>query len=201
MALFDISANANLSNNDFSTTHKDKGVVLGAGTIAGSRFDSKSLGAAKTVLGGAVVASGTNIGAVNTAAFEAGVFANTNRSGQWVIAGANLGTLAGQTVGVQTTPASNYENRRSPATLQTVEGVRIGTAMRQGHYNHVTGHFDAGFPQVDQSGLFDIHGNASVSGSTQTADQVARDGWTNQGELTYQMGSTLPVTGVYNSKN
>lgn len=196
MALFNISGNANLSPNDFSSSNNDGGVLQNVGS-SNSRFTSRELGAQKTVLGGSVVASGAAVNAVNEAAYLAGRFADMAK-GEWVIAGITS-TLAGQTNSVLGSPAGDFENRRKFNKIETVDSLEVTDGLRKGKFNHVTGDWDSGFPVDNTSGAWNARNDAAATANTDTA---ARTGWgSDTGALHYMNGSVTPTSGVYNAKN
>lgn len=150
------------------------------GVLSATVLSGVSLGAAQ-VLPAAVVHEGPEA----TKALSGGTFAYDNVK---PIAKAVTTELAG---GVSNTFLKSTGGtpglRRKVNKIEGLDTLQITKAIREGHYNVVTGKFDATYP--------------TTSTDSFGTDDAASPTYAEPGELAYKTGNPMPKTAEYKRKN
>lgn len=196
MSFWNISANAEaaLVNGLPSGVNNDDGTVRHAGNIASSRFSNLTMGEGSsfvTIVSGAAGITGAN---------PAGAF----NAGDQVIRRVTT-DIAGVSNNALLFGASDSSNKMHSIKQMDVLKTRYyKTAIRNNKWNEYSGAWDSGYPEVGNTGAWDISLNGDTAGSliASGTDDAANPTQAVPGELVYHHGSGgQPTTDEYESRN
>lgn len=155
---------------------KNSGIIRQGGTIANSKFTNQAVGESRQL--SATYVQSTNSGAYRAHGSTTPKFADGS------------GTLAVVDVG----PDSDVGLDKYPKPLETVKTQKITTALRGGNFNHVTGAWDNGYPQVASNDI-----SEGVDGGHDTA-APSNQGRASQTKVFFQIGKRTPSSTSYRAK-
>lgn len=189
---YDVAGTATTNNTQPSL---NLGRVIHIGT-ASSGFRNVGFGLASQEQYGSQIATGTN---VRRSVVGATSFA-TMAEGFYIIrrGGAQTEQIHGDSYTSLRSGASDGR-RRSIHKVEILRSPLTATALRENHWNQVSGVWDAGYPQNDNgSGTWGIDQNAFVTDGT--ADNAALPSGEIPGELVYKEPKNTPVQDDYKER-
>jgi hypothetical protein len=161
-----------------TSTDNNGGTIKANGAVSGT-FSASSVTQSKTGVFGSTVVDNDSA----DKALSAGTFAFDNNS---PVAKKITTSLSGVSNTVLLSGAGNPGGIRSIHKIESIETLKLTTAIRENRYNEFSGEFDAGYPELST----DNFGSDDAANPTRSVP----------GELVYRTGAKEPVTDEYKAK-